>query len=186
MIRQLGVQTFTGVAQPLMSDVTTAAVIAPPDGQDAYITVASNAIYQSGDRIVLEPGTANQDVYRVVAFRTAAGVTSTTVMQCTLEGSTGHAHANGVTIQLAINAVDVVVQLLSGTTGNAFIGADNTVTMAVVPGGSAIQELFKTTDGTATVPWHMAGGTDHNIVNSADAWMIGTASDKALVYALVQ
>jgi hypothetical protein len=183
MIRTFGPQTLTGNAQPLMSDVTTAAVIVPPDGLDAYITVANNAIYQAGDRIVLEPGTANQDTYKVVAFRTAAGVTSTTVMQCNLEYATGHAHASGVTIQLAINAIDVVVSPVEGGAAAVVIGADNTVT--ATPGGSAIYRLDKTAAGTEPNVWHMAGGVDHDIVNTADAWMIGTAADKVFAYALV-
>lgn len=182
-IRQLGVQTLTGSAQPLMSDVTTAASVLPPDGVDMYIQVASNAIYQDGDRLILAPGTASQDSVKVVGFQTPAGATSTVYLQCSLEGANGHAHGTGTVIQLAINAIDVVVSPVEGGAAAVVIGADNTVT--ATPGGSAIYRLDKTTAGTQPNIWHMAGGVDHNVVNSADAWMIGTAADKVFVYALV-
>lgn len=182
-LRSFGVQTLLGTAQPVLSDVTTAAVAVPPDGVDAYIPVANNLYYQVGDRIVLEPGTTNQDSYKVTAKRTAAGATSTTFLQCSLEGATGHAHASGVQIAIAIPAIDVVVTPVDGGAGPVIIGADNTVT--VTPGGSCCTRLDKTAAGTQANSWHMAGGVDHNIVDSADAWMIGTLNDLVFVYALV-
>lgn len=183
-LRSFGVQTLTGVAQPVMSDVTTAAVLVPPSGVDAYITVASNTFYQVGDRIVLEPRTTNQDSYRVIAKVTGTGSSSTTVMQCSLEGGSGHAHASGVVIQIAIPAIDVVVTPVDGGAGPVFIGADNTVTVS--NGGTVCTRLDKTAAGTQANAWHMAGGTDHNIVDTAEAWMIGTLADLVYVYALVQ
>jgi hypothetical protein len=56
----------------------------------------------------------------------------------------------------------------------------------VTPGGSVCTRLDKTAAGTQANSWHMAGGTDHNIVNTGEAWMIGTLSDTVFVYALVQ
>lgn len=178
MIRTFGPRTMTTVAQPLIGDVTTAAVAIPMKGQDAIITVANSAIYQVGDRIVLEPMTANKDTYKIVAIP-SGGVT----LQGSLEDAAGHAHANGVIIQLSINAVDVVVQPKSGGAGNVIIGADNTVT--ATPGGSAIAEIDKTTAGTQPAAWHMAGGTGANVVNTADAWMIDASADTVFTYAVV-
>lgn len=178
MIRTFGPQTMTGVAQPLMSDVTTAAVTIPLSTQDAIITVANSAIYQVGDRIVLEPRTTNQDTYKISQIPTS------TTLQGSLEGVVGHAHASGVIIQLADAAIDVVVQPVDGGAGPVYIGADNTVTNT--GGGNAIYRLDKTAANTEGNPWHMAGGTDHNIVNTADAWMAGTTGDVVFVYALVQ
>ena len=169
---------MTGVAQPLMGDVTTAVVLIPLDTQDAIITVANTSIYQVGDRIVLEPRTTNQDTYKVSAIKSA------TTLQGSLEGVVGHAHLSGVIVQLADAAVDVVVQPADGGVGPVFIGADNTVTN--VGGGNTIYRIDKTAAGTQGNVWHMAGGTDHNIVNTADAWMAGTGGDVVFTYALVE
>lgn len=174
--RTFGPQTLTGSAQPLMSDVTTAAVVAAPKGVAALITVANTAIYQNDDRIVLEPGTANQDAYKVY------NILSSTVLQCVPE-AVPIAHANGSLIALSRNAMDVVVQPKSGGTATVYIGSDKTVTSS--GGGNTIAEIGKTTAGTPTIPWHMAGGTDHDLVNSGDAWMAGADGDVVFVYASV-
>jgi hypothetical protein len=177
MIRTFGPQTMTGSAQPLMSDVTTAAVAIPLKDQDVIIPVANSAIYQVGDRITLEPLTTNQDTYKISVIPSGG-----TTLQGSLEGAAGHTHASGVIIQLANPAMDVVVQPIDGGTGPVIIGSDNTVTNAA--GGNAIYRLDKTAAGTQPNPWHMAGGTDHNICNTAEAWMAGTTGDKAFVYSV--
>jgi hypothetical protein len=176
-IRTMGPQTLTGNAQPLMGDVTTAAVVAAAVGTFAVITVANTALYQPGDRIILEPLTANSDAYIV------AEIVSSTVLNCTPQG-TPIAHVTSSIIQLGDAAIDVVVQPVDGGAGPVFIGSDNTIT--AVPAGNVIYRLDKTAAGTEGNAWHMAGGTDHNIVNTAEAWMVGTAGDKVYVYALVQ
>ncbi len=182
-IRTLGLVTFTGAAQPVLGDVTTAAVNAPLDGQDVSITVASNVLYQVGDRIVLEPRTVNQDDYTITKFTTNLNAASTTVIQAHWDGGAGVAHVSGVILQLQIPCIDLVVKPISGGAGNVFIGSDNTVT--AVPAGSVCYEIEKTASGTGTTAWHMAGGTGANIENTGDAWMIGTAGDKTTSYALV-
>lgn len=176
-IRTMGPQTMTGSAQPLMGDVTTAAVVAAHQGTFALITVANTALYQAGDRICIEPGTVNADLYRVSILKSA------TVLQCIPEG-VPLAHVTNSIIQLCINAIDVIVQPIDGGAQPIFIGTDFNITN--VPAGNIIYRLDKTAAGTQANPWHMAGGTDHNIVNTQEATMVGTAADKAYVYALVQ
>jgi hypothetical protein len=172
-----GVQTLTGAAQPVLGDVLTAALPIPPPDVDPIVTVASTAFYQVGFRFTVDPDTVSQDSYKV------AKILSSTTMQCSLEGTTGHAHANGAIIALAIAAADVCVQALNGGAGAVVIGTDNTV--AVTPGGSAIFVLDKTTSPTENNTWRMTNNGQYNTVNTADAWMIGTAADKVIVYALV-
>ena len=179
MLVTFGVHTLTGTAEPVMGDVITAAVPIPPPDVDPIITVANTALtaYQVGFRIVLDPGLTNQDCYRIAA------ILSSTKMQCTLEGTVGHAHTNGAILQLAIAAADVSVQALNGGAGPVVIGADSTVT--VTPGGSAVKVLDKSTTPTEENEWRMTNNGQYNTVNTADAWMIGTAGDKVLNYALV-
>jgi len=182
-LRTLGLVTLTGTAQPVLGDVTTAITPAPPDGPYTTITVASNVLYQTGDRIVLEPGTTNADAYTVEQKTTILNGASTTQLQCRWEGGAGVAHASGVILQLSLACIDTVVKPLSGGAGNVVIGSDATVT--AVPAGSIITVIYKSAANVETMAWHMAGGSGNNVVNTADAWMIGTAGDKVAVYALV-
>jgi hypothetical protein len=177
MIVTFGVQTLTGAAQPVMGDVLTAALPIPPDGVDPIVTVASTKFYQVGFRFTVDPETASQDSYKVAA------ILSSTTMQCSLEGTVGHAHSNGAIIQLSISCADVCVQALNGGAGPVVIGTDNTVT--VTPGGSVVKVLDKSTTPAEENEWRMTANGQYNTVNTADAWMIGTANDKVLVYALV-
>jgi hypothetical protein len=175
-IRTFGPQTLTGVAQPIIGDVTTAAVVAAPHDVPALITVANTAIYQPDDRIVLEPLTTNSDAYRVF------NILSSTVLQCWPE-SVPKAHASGVIVQLSIACNDAVVTPVDGGTGAVFIGSDNTITN--VPAGNVIDRLDKTAAGTQANGWHMGGGVGSNSFQTADAWMVGTAGDKVYSYAVV-
>ncbi len=178
MLVTFGVQTLTGNAQPVLGDVLTAALANPFETtNDPVATVANTAIYQVGFRITIDPETVSQDSYKIIK------ILSATTMQLSLEGSKGHNHANGAIIQLAIAASDICVQALNGGAGAVVIGADNTVT--AVPGGSAVFVLDKTTSPTENNVWRMTDSGQYNPVNTADAWMIGTAGDKVIVYALV-
>lgn len=181
-LRSFGPQTLTGSPQPLIGDVTTAAVLAGDSSACVYITVASNTLYQAGDRIVLEPRTANEDSYLVQSKRTSTGAASTTVLECTTEGAVTRAHASGVILQVAIAAIDVVVTPVPGIANDVVIGQDNTITLTTGPICIRLQQTAAGTEGNS---WHMAGGTDHNIVNTAEGWMIGAAGTVD-VYALVQ
>jgi hypothetical protein len=172
-----GLQTLTGAAQPVLGDVLTAALPVPQEKVDPIITVASTTFYQVGFRITVDPYQSNQDSYKVVK------ILSGTKLQCSLEGSAGHAHANGAIIALSIAAADVRVGFPNGGAGPVVIGADNTV--SVTPGGSAVAVLDVSTSPAELNEWRMTDSGQYNTVNTADAWMIGTAGDKVLNYALV-
>lgn len=169
MQRTFGIQTLTGVAQPIFGDVTTAAVLLPLKEQDALITVANTAIYQVGDRILLEPGTTNQDSYKVSVIK------SSTVLQCSLEGATGHAHASGVTIAISIACSELTIQAVYGTTGSIWVGADKTITSAGA--GSAVFQV------TPNLPFHKYPAGANNSINTAEYWMAATAAIQGIVSA---
>lgn len=177
-LRTFGVQTLTGSAQPVLGDVLTAALPIPPDPTvDPIATVANTALYQVGDRITVDPYQANQDSYRV------SRILSATTMQLSLEGTQGHAHATNAIIALAINSADIVIQELDGNAAAIVIGSDNTVTS--VPGGNACYVLQKATSPTQANGFKLTNSTQGDNVNTADLWVIGTAADKYLAYALV-
>lgn len=176
MVRTFGLQTLTGIAQPVIGDVTTAAVAVPFEGQDALITVANSAIYQVGDRIVLDPLTVNSTEY--IVERIPSGTTL-------LARSHGNAfaHASGAIIQLAPVCLDLVVLPNAGGAGPIFIGADNTITNA--PAGNVIYRLEKIVAGTNGQPWHYGGGVGANILRASEVWTVGTAADTYFAYAVV-
>lgn len=174
MIRSWGLVALTGVAQPWFGDVTTASVgLAPHNGQIA-VPVASTTRYRAGDRIILEPETANQDIFLVDGIK-AGG---TTVLLCHSEGDAPtHVHASGVILQLSIPCMDVIIQ--SNAAAAVWLGPDNTVTAA---GGSA----FFRVDPTPSTPFRLAGSIGgSNNVRSSDGWMIGTAAQTVAVSAVV-
>ena len=177
MFRTFGVQSITGTnAQPLFGDKLTAAMPIPPAGVDAIATVANTAIYQVGDRINIDMGQAAQDTLLVI------NILSSTTMQVTSQGGAAqHAHNSGALISLSISAAEIIVQLLDGTTGNAVLGSDSTVT--TTPGGNAIQVLYKTASGTPTVSFRFTNSVSFNAIRTDDAWIIGTASDKFIATA---
>lgn len=177
MIRTMGLRTLTGTAQPILGDVTTAAVAIPTSGQNVIITVGSSAIYQPGDRIVIDPLQTNRDEYKVEYLP------SSTTLSCSGSSTASHTHANGALIQLAVACIDMVVLPLAGGAGPVYIGNDNTIT--TTPTGNVVFRLEKVVAGTNGVAWHMAGGTGNNICNTMEAWMIGTANDVVMAYALV-
>lgn len=177
MMRTFGVQTLTGTAQPLFGDKLTAAMAIPPQGIDAIATVANTAIYQQGDRFIVDPMQTNRDTFLVT------NIINSTTMQVSSQGAPQHAHAANALIALADSCAEVIAQLLDGTAANAVLGADNTVT--ATPGGNAVYVLYKTAAGTPTVPFRMTNSVAFNEVRTDDLWIIGTAADKFIASAVV-
>jgi hypothetical protein len=166
MQRTLGVQTLTGLAQPILGDVTTAAVVAAPDGVPALITVASTTIYQVGDRIVLEPNTVNSDAYRV------SQIQSSTILQCVPE-AVPKAHLTGVIIAFSLAFSELTIQAVYGTAVSIWIGSDNTVTNAGL--GNVVYQL------TPNLPFkrYPAGGNNPNM--TTEFWFAATSGTQAIV-----
>jgi hypothetical protein len=177
MLRTLGVQTLTGVAQPVLGDVLTAAIATTDPSLNQTITVANTAFYTIGDRIVVDPLLINQDVYKIIK------IVNATTMLGVLEGATGHTHAVNALIQLAIACGNVVVQAVSGNSGPVVIGTDNTVTVALT--GTAIFVVEPSTAPAQPNNWQLNSNGGYNVCNTQEAWMIGAAGVKVLVYAWV-
>lgn len=173
MVRSWGLVVLSGAAQPWFGDVTTAAVAAMPDGGIIPVTVGSTTRYRVGDRIYIEPDTANQDMLMI------DGIPSSTVLNCRLEGGgKTHAHANTSIIQLSIPAMDVIIQ--SNAAASVWLGSDNTV--ATAGGGSSFYRL----DATPSTPFRLAGSIGGaNTCRTSDGWMIGTSTQGVLVSAIV-
>lgn len=171
MMVTFGYQTLTGSAQPLFSDEITAALPVPLSTIDPILTVADTTIYEVGFRLVLEPGTANQDLLRV------SRILSSTTMQCSYEGATPNAHAVNSVIALAVSAAELVVQPKSGNANSVFLGKDNTVTSAGA--GHTFAEVVP------GYPYRMTNSGQYNTVLTTDVWVAGTASQTFLASALV-
>ena len=172
MWRTFGAQILTGAAQPLFGDKLTAALAIPPHEVDPVLTVASTAIYQTGDRIVIDPLQTNQD--EVLVIRIINGTT----MQCSSQGASMHAHAVNAILQLDLVCADVMVQAKSTNANSVFLGVDNTVTNAGA--GNVVLEV---TPGGA--PFRMTNNGQWNSVRTNDLWMAGTATQVAIVSAQV-
>ncbi len=178
MFRTFGLQTLTGASQPLFGDKITAALPIPPAGIDPIVTVANTAIYQAGDRFTIAPDTASADTLLVTTILTS------TTMQCTSQGGAPlHAHSVNAIIALSIPCAELIVQLKDGTTGNAVLGSDNTVT--ATPGGNVVAIIYKTTAGTPTTPFRATNSATFNMVRTDDLWIIGTANDTFIAAAEV-
>ena len=169
MIRSFGLQTLGAAAQPLFGDKLTAAMPIPAAGIDPIATVANTAIYQVGDRITIDPQQANVDTLLV------AVILSSTTMQLSSQGAPIHTHSTNAIIALAIPCAEMIVQLSDGTSGNAFLGSDNTVTS--VPGGSVFQILYKTAAATPTVSFRFTNSVAFNSIRTDDCWIIGTTGN---------
>lgn len=168
MIRTFGLQTLGAAAQPLFGDKLTAAMPIPSAGIDPIATVANTAIYQVGDRITIDPQQANVDTLLVT------NIINGTTMQLSSQGEPIHAHSTNAIIALAIVCAEMIVQLSDGTSGNAFLGADNTVGFSTVPTGSVFQILYKTAAATPTVPFRFTNSVAFNSIRTDDAWIFGT------------
>jgi hypothetical protein len=178
MFRTFGLQTILGTeAQPLFGDKITAAMAVPPDGVDPILAVANTAIYQEGDRVVLDPGQTDQDVVLV------GNIIDGTHMQVNAQGAPLHAHVVNTVIALSISCAELFVRLKDGTAANAVLGSDSTVT--VTPGGSVVEILYKTAAGTPTVPFRATDSATFNMVRTDDLWIIGTANDTFIAAAEV-
>lgn len=160
--------TAVGTAAPLFGDVLTAAFVVPQNsGVDPIMTVADTTKYQQGDRITLEPGTANVETVLVV------NILSSTTMQVSSQGSPVHNHANGSVICLAIAAAEIIVQAPQANTASVWLGTDNTVTAAGA--GNAIYEVVK-----SLPPFRAAYDAGWNKVRTDDLWIAGTSGDHYL------
>lgn len=174
MYRSWGVVTLGVSAVPWFGDVTTAAVAASADSGIIPVTVANTSRYRVGDRIVLEPGTANQDTLLVEEIPVAAG----TVLNCVSEGGLKtKAHALGSIVQLSIPCSQVIITALKSNTGDTWQGSDSTVTNT--GGGSAFS--YAASGGGS----FNTGVAQWNIIRSSDGWMAGTSGDKVGVVAVV-
>lgn len=178
MIRSWGLVTLTGSAQPWFSDVTTAAVGLGSAAGIIPVTVASTTRYIAGDRIVLDPEQTNQDTLIVDS------IPSSTVLNCRAEGEnpTTHTHLSGAIIQLSIPCLDVILQ--SQGAAVVWLGSDNTVTAAGA--GSGFYALQPATAPAESNNFRLAGSIGNtNVCRTSDGWMIGTASQKVAVAAVV-
>jgi hypothetical protein len=161
MWRTFGVQTLSGVAQPLLGDKLTAAMAIPPASVDPIITVANTALYQDGDRITIDPGNTDSDEVMVV------NIISPTTMQVTSQGAPYHAHAVNTVIALDLVCGLVLINPVA-VAASLWIGADKTVTN--VGGGSAFLPLI---GGSS----YNLGQGQWNVLRSTDQWMAGTGGD---------
>ena len=178
MIRSWGLVTLTGSAQPWFSDVTTAAVGLGSAAGIIPVTVASTTLYRVGDRIYLAPGTNTQDMLLVDS------IPSSTVLNCRAEGEnpTTHTHLSGAIIQLSIPCMDII--LVSQGAAVVWLGSDSTVTN--VGGGTGFYPLQPATAPAQPNVFRLAGQVGNtNVCRTSDGWMIGTASQKVAVAAVV-
>jgi len=161
MWRTFGVQTLSGVAQPLLGDKLTAAMAIPPANVDPIITVADTTKYQDGDRITIDPGNTDSDEVMVV------NIISATTMQVTSQGAPYHAHAVNTVIALDLVCGLVLINPVA-VAASLWIGADKTVTN--VGGGSAFLPLI-------TGSSYNLGQGQWNVLRSTDQWMAGGNGD---------
>lgn len=176
MLRTFGVQTATGSAQPLFSDVTTAAIAIPSDGYPIRVPVGNTAIYQVGDRIILGVGQTQNNILLVegLSVPTGAGF-----LLCKSEGDAPvKPYPTAIPIALSIAAMEVIVQADTANAGIMYVGADNTVTSAGV--GSVVYELSQSLE-----PFRMTNSGSHNVVRTTDAWIAGAAGLKWVATAVV-
>jgi hypothetical protein len=167
MTRTFGPQTLSATAMPWFGDLLTAAVLASPfavNSQNIRVTVAKTSIYQVGDRIILNPGAAGSNIFKINK------IVSSTVLQCQSEGDAAvNAFPIGTIIALAINCWCIDFQLAGAAVG--YLAADSTGTN--VPGGSVYRELLPATANVAN-SYQITKGTGQNSLNTADGWMVGT------------
>jgi hypothetical protein len=138
----------------------------PPNGVDPILTVANTALYQTGDRITLDPGQTDADTVLVTT------IVSATKMQVSSQGATLHAHAVNTVIALDLVCGLVFINPITGNVGNLWLGADSTVTNA--GGGSAFLSLY---GGSS----FSLGQGQWNVLRSTDQWMAGTLHDKVAI-----
>jgi hypothetical protein len=174
MLRTFGIQTLTGSAQPLFTDVTTAIVPQVIGDNFIKVKVANLAIYQQGDRITLAPGTATPCTLLVDSTDAA-----NKYLLCQVEGGNNlrQAYPSGTVITLSLAAMEVIVQADNANAGVIYVGTDNTVT--ATGGGNVVYEV------TPTDPFRMTNSGSNNTVRTSDGWMAGTAGLKVVCTAVV-
>lgn len=166
MIRTFGQITLGATSQPWFGDVTTAAIAAPVNSQYILVPVANTAIYQVGDRIILNPAGPVKSVLKVNQ------IVSSTVLQCQSEGyAEVPAYATATVIALAINCWKIDFQ----NTGSdpIYLGADDTVTSS--GGGSAFRELLAAATDI-TNAYSIEKSTGQNSLNTDEGWMAGSGT----------
>ena len=174
MIRTWGQQTLTGSAQPLFGDKITAAFVNIKQTNGFYFMFVANASkYQIGDRIILGyGGSSPTNVLMVNAVNT-----STNILSCISEGDAPvSAWPVNTQIVLSIACAQLLIQSATGNSGNIWFGSDSTVTNS--GGGSAFAEILA--GGAYTF-----GIAQWNVLRTTEAWMAGTASDKAGIAAII-
>lgn len=171
MIRTFKLQTFNGNAQPCLGDLTTAAIVKPVNTQRILVTVASTAIYQVGDRIILGAGSTNPLPNPLKVNKIVSG----TVLQCQSEGEAAvSAWPTSTIIALAIACFKIEIQAQQNSV-LAYLGSDSTVTNAGL--GSVIRSLGTMDD------WEYVFHNGQNPLNTSEVWMAGTSPDKVIVAA---
>lgn len=180
MIRSWGLVAMTGSAQPWFGAVTTAAIGLPAASTGIILVTVSAADsnkFQVGDRIYVEPGTANVDVLLIGAINTTTGV-----MSCTSEGNaTTHTHATTIIIQLSIVCADIIVQ--TDAAAVIWLGSDSTVTN--IGGGSAFYQLLPFATPAQPPVFRYSQSSTFNNLRTSDGWMIGTSTQLVAVSAVV-
>jgi hypothetical protein len=174
MIRSWGLQALTGNAQPLFGDVLTAAFSNLKAEYGFYkVSVAKASQYQVGDRIILGFGGGTPTNCLMVGQVN----TVTNVLSCISEGNAPvAAWANNTQIVLSLACAVLGVQCPVTNAGGIWFGSDGTVTN--VGGGSAFAEIVQGGAFTFGIPqW--------NTIRTDEAWIAGTAADKAGVYAII-
>lgn len=151
---------------PWFGDVTTAAIPAPANFQYLLVHVANTAIYQVGDRIILNPQGPTKSVLKVNKLASA------TVLQCQSESDAPvPAWPTATTIALAIPCWCLDFQCLGAAV--VTLGTDNTVT--ATPGGSAFRVMQNAVADIANV-YSIKKSTGQNSINTDEGWMIGTGT----------
>jgi len=176
MIRSWGLQTVTGSAQPWFGDKLTAAFtgLKQPNGF-YFVSVASAAQYQNGDRIILGAGGSSATNCLFVG-----GINKVTnILSCTSEGDAPVSDwVNGTKIALDVACYGIMLSGKSGNTNSIWLGADSTVTNS--PGGSAFYEIAKVSAGAAQTPFSIWKYDGQNPLRSTEGWLAGTQNDKFL------
>lgn len=173
MVRSWRLQTLTGVAQPVFGDLTTAAIVAgPPPNGDVQVTVADTSLYLLGDRIIVAPGQATQNILLVDSFVPG----STTKMMCKSEGDLPvSAYPIGTQIALSMPAMNILIQAAYGSVNPIWVGADKTITSAGA--GSAVFQV------TPNIPYESSRGASHNVVRTSDLWFAAVAATQGIASA---
>jgi len=166
MIRSWGVNTLGASSQPWFGDVTTAAVGLPDSFGKISVTVASTARYQAGDRILVGPQTATQDVVKVDS------IASSTVLNCQSEGNAKtHTHVTNTQIMLDIACAEIIITNLASDQP-VWLGSDNTVTNT--GGGSGFYPIEPVTGTNQPNSFRVSNSVNSDAIRTSEGWIVGT------------